>query len=343
MSELLRLGIIGCGSWGKNYVRSFGTLEEVKLAGLCDLSSKRLESLHRRLPGAVITTDYRKLLDETDAVCIATEAVSHFKIARDALQAGKDVLVEKPLATSVEECERLVEMAAKKGRILMVGHVFLFNRAVSVLKGYMSDGVLGKIYYIHATRTNLGPIRKDVNAVWDLAPHDISTISYLVGAQPLEVQSSETLTKVSTDKVFSGVKLMEVWEGESMVYALSCMERAKAGRILRGLNVHDEAITRNLATYGAFAATERLLVALVRAGADRQAMHETIRQHAMVAWQEVWSGEPNPLVERLATEPQISRYLPADRVRELLAATGHLGDAPERARRMADTIRRAVA
>ncbi len=117
----------------------------------------------------------------------------------------------------------------------------------------------------------------------------------------------------------------------------------KAGRILRGLNVHDEAITRNLATYGAFAATERLLVALVRAGADRQAMHETIRQHAMVAWQEVWNGKPNPLVERLATEPQISRYLPADRVRELLAATGHLGDAPERARRMADTIRRAVA
>jgi len=190
MSELLRLGIIGCGSWGKNYVRSFGTLEEVKLAGLCDLSSKRLESLHRRLPGAVITTDYRKLLDETDAVCIATEAVSHFKIARDALQAGKDVLVEKPLATSVEECERLVEMAAKKGRILMVGHVFLFNRAVSVLKGYMNDGVLGKIYYIHATRTNLGPIRKDVNAVWDLAPHDISTISYLVGAQPLEVSAT---------------------------------------------------------------------------------------------------------------------------------------------------------
>ncbi len=113
----------------------------------------------------------------------------------------------------------------------------------------------------------------------------------------------------------------------------------RAHRILRGLNIHDEAIARNLDAYGTFAATERLLMELVRNGADRQAMHELIRAHAMAAWQKVWAGEPNPLAGRLAADPEVLRYVDAGRVRELLDATGHVGDAPERARGMADVIR----
>jgi len=113
----------------------------------------------------------------------------------------------------------------------------------------------------------------------------------------------------------------------------------RAHRLLHGLNVHDEAIARNLDAYGTFAATEQLLMELVKSGADRQAMHEVIREHAMAAWQAVWAGEPNPLAGRLAADPQVLRYLDADRVRELLDAAGYVGDAAERARRMAEVIR----
>ncbi len=112
----------------------------------------------------------------------------------------------------------------------------------------------------------------------------------------------------------------------------------KAWRILDGLVIHDEAIARNVDAYGVFAATERLLMALVRAGADRQTMHEIIRQHAMVAWQAVWAGEPNPLADRLTSDADVQRYVPAERVHELLDAAGHVGDAPERARRVARLI-----
>jgi len=114
---------------------------------------------------------------------------------------------------------------------------------------------------------------------------------------------------------------------------------SRAHRILRGLHIHEETIARNLAAYGTFAATEPLLMELVRAGADRQAMHELIRRHAMAAWRAVWAGEPNPLADLLAADPEVLRYLPADRVRSALDATAHIGDAPERARQMAATIR----
>lgn len=113
----------------------------------------------------------------------------------------------------------------------------------------------------------------------------------------------------------------------------------RAHRVLQGLRIHDAAVARNLAAYGTFAATERLLMELARAGADRQAMHEVIRAHAMAAWQAVWAGEPNPLADRLSADPEVLRYLPADRVREYLDAAGYVGDAPERAQRMARAIR----
>jgi adenylosuccinate lyase len=116
----------------------------------------------------------------------------------------------------------------------------------------------------------------------------------------------------------------------------------RAQRVLRGLTIHDETTARNLATYGTFAATERLLMALVKAGADRQAMHERIREHAMTAWQSLWAGAPNPLAERLIADPEVLRYLPDERVREFLDASSHIGDAPERARRMAASIRHAI-
>jgi adenylosuccinate lyase len=116
----------------------------------------------------------------------------------------------------------------------------------------------------------------------------------------------------------------------------------RAHRILRGLQIHDEAIAHNLATYGTFAATERLLMELVRAGADRQALHEVLRVHAMAAWDRIQHGGPNPLADLLATDPQVLRYLPADRVRELLDATGYVGDAPERARQVARAMREYV-
>lgn len=185
-------------------------MDNASIGALCDLSADRVEAVRRKLPGVRATTDYRELLadDGLDAVCIATEATGHYTITRDALSSGKDVLVEKPLATRVDECRELVELAERNERILMVGHVFLYNKAVGVLKDYVDRGLLGQVYYVHAARTNLGPIRGDVNAIWDLAPHDISTISYILGRQPIEVSATGAayLSKGVQDMAFFSMR-----------------------------------------------------------------------------------------------------------------------------------------
>lgn len=189
--EQLKLAVIGCGRWGPNHIRVFSESNRSKVVACADTSKGKLKHAAARFPQIRTTTDYRELLDDRGigAVVVATPTASHFKIARQALLAGKHVLVEKPMCSNIEEGRELVETARETGRVLMVGHVFLFNNGINKLKALITSGDLGRVHYLDATRTNLGPIRGDVNALYDLATHDISICNYLLGTMPTEVSA----------------------------------------------------------------------------------------------------------------------------------------------------------
>lgn len=156
-----------------------------------DLDEGRLANIRGLYPSIKTVKDYREILKSSDihAVCISTPTNTHYSLTKEALEHGKHVLCEKPLALKVSECAELKELAARQKKVLMVGHVFLFNSGVNWLKNYIQSGELGKIFYAYATRTNLGPFRYDVNALWDLAPHDISIFNYLFDSSPVDVSA----------------------------------------------------------------------------------------------------------------------------------------------------------
>ena len=186
---MLNIAVIGCGRWGPNHVRVFSEQDRSHVIACADVQPANLERIARRFPDIRTTQDYRALLSEPniDAVVIATPTHTHGQIVRDALAAGKHVLVEKPLCTTTAEAEALATLAASVGRTLMVGHVFLFNNGIIKLRELISSGELGRIHYLDAVRTNLGPVRGDVNALFDLGTHDISIFNYLLDAVPVEV------------------------------------------------------------------------------------------------------------------------------------------------------------
>jgi predicted dehydrogenase len=189
--DKITLGIIGCGHWGPNYVRNFSSMPASDICWVSDLNSERLEHIKQLYPAVKITKDYKKILNDRsiDAVVVATPTVTHYNIARECLEFGKHILVEKPLAVTFRDAGELVALAKKKKRILMVGHTFEYNPAINKMKEFIKKGSLGKVYYLYSTRTNLGPLRSDVNALWDLAPHDISIFSYILESQPLRVSA----------------------------------------------------------------------------------------------------------------------------------------------------------
>jgi predicted dehydrogenase len=180
------VGIIGCGYWGINYVRVFSELPETRVVVVCDRSAERLQEARRRFPSIPVTTDLGEVLkmSTVDVAIVCTEATSHYAVVCDCLANGKHVLVEKPMTTRVADGARLVELAESKGLRLMVGHTFLYNVGIRKVKAYITHGDVGRVYYIYARRTNLGPIRRDVNALWDLAPHDVSIFNYLLDGTP---------------------------------------------------------------------------------------------------------------------------------------------------------------
>jgi predicted dehydrogenase len=187
---MVRIGIIGLGHWGPNYARIFnGQIPGAVLTACVDRDRTKLDRIRAQYPQAEFLTDYRALLDRhvVDAVAICTTATTHRDIAEDCLDGGLDVLVEKPIATSSIDAEAMVIKASRLGRILMVAHTFLFNPAVQELKRQIDSGKLGRLQYLRFQRTGLGPVRQDVNALWDLAPHDLSLLSYWLGAEPIEV------------------------------------------------------------------------------------------------------------------------------------------------------------
>jgi len=203
---LINVALIGYGYWGPNLARNFHSLPECRLIACCDINEERLKEAQRLYPGLKITTDFRDLLkdDEVDAVAIATPVGLHYSIAREALLHGKHVLVEKPMTTSVEEARDLVELANRQGKVLMAGHTFEYNPAVLKMKELISRGEIGAIYYIHSTRVNLGRVQKDLNALWSIAPHDISILLFLLEVMPQEVSArgATYLNSVVEDVVF---------------------------------------------------------------------------------------------------------------------------------------------
>lgn len=186
----VKIGIIGCGYWGPQHARNFHSMPDAQLAWIADLSLGRLEHMKSLYPQIHTSQDYRELLNaDLDGVVIATPVATHHHMGVEALQAGKHVLIEKPLAATVQEAAELVRIAEAHERILMVGHTFLYNPAVEAVRNVIASGELGDIYYINATRANLGLFQPDVNVLWDLAPHDISILNYILDAQPLSVSA----------------------------------------------------------------------------------------------------------------------------------------------------------
>jgi predicted dehydrogenase len=189
---MIRVGVIGVGYWGPNLVRCFQELPDCQVAYICDRDANRLRKICDRFPDVIGTTDFNELLrrDRIDAVVIATPITTHYPLATRALDAGLHTFVEKPLATRGDECLDLIERADQNGCVLFVGHVFLYSAAVAKLKEIVESGELGDIYYISSTRLNLGLVQRDVNVLWDLAPHDLSIILELMGCSPTTVSCS---------------------------------------------------------------------------------------------------------------------------------------------------------
>jgi predicted dehydrogenase len=182
----VRVALIGFGYWGPNYARVLNELPGVGLSVVCDRDAERLVKVRRRYPAVATCTNLDDVFGraDIDAVVIATPASTHQALVEAALQSGRHVLVEKPMALEVAGCDALFDLANTAGRVLMVGYTFLYNAGVRKMKECMASDEFGQVYYLHATRTNLGPIRQDVNAVWDLAPHDVAIFNYLLDAQP---------------------------------------------------------------------------------------------------------------------------------------------------------------
>lgn len=187
----LRIAVIGSGYWGKNYVRLFSELATTEVVAVCDQDRIQLQKVAERMPGVMLTTRVQDVLesDNVDAVVVATPATQHYEVTLQCLQANKHVLLEKPMTIYEEEARHLIAVADARQLILMVGHIYLYNSAIQRLKTYIDSGAMGELYYLYSQRTNLGPIRHDVNALWDLAPHDISIMNHLMGTDPLWVSA----------------------------------------------------------------------------------------------------------------------------------------------------------
>jgi predicted dehydrogenase len=186
----IKVGVIGCGYWGPNIIRNFHEAPEADLEMVCDLRQDRLDHIQSRYPNLATSRNYRDLLNsEIEAVAIATPVSTHHRLAMACLRAGKHVLVEKPLAANSTDGFEMVMTARELKRVLMIGHTFVYNPAVMALKEIIASGEIGRVYYINCTRVNLGLYQPDINVLWDLAPHDVSILNYILGVNPISASA----------------------------------------------------------------------------------------------------------------------------------------------------------
>ncbi len=188
---MINLGIIGVGGWGKNLLRNFQELPGARVVIAADKVEDRRAAAGGKYPELILTDNHRELLGRSDlqAVVVATPGATHYEIARDCLEAGKDVFVEKPMALTAADCKELCRLAGERELILMVGHLLLYHPAVRKLKEEVGAGTIGDLYYLYSQRLNLGKIRRSENALWTFAPHDVSVALYLIGKPPAAVSA----------------------------------------------------------------------------------------------------------------------------------------------------------
>ena len=185
----MKVSLIGVGNWGRNHLRVLYSMPNIELVWVCDLSEKLLEKAKSQYPNIKTTQDSDLAIRDADAVVIASSAVTHYELAKKALEAGKHVFVEKPMALNVKHAEELVNLATQKGLKLMVGHLLLYHPVVTKLKEMIDQGEIGDVLYLYSRRVNLGRIRSDENVMWSLAPHDISVANYLINEKPIIVRA----------------------------------------------------------------------------------------------------------------------------------------------------------
>ena len=186
----LRVGIVGCGYWGPKLARNFSGLPGSQLEMLCDLREDRLAEIGKLYPLAATTERYEDLLNgNLDAVAIAAPVAMHYPLAKAALMSGKHVLIEKPITARADQARELISIAEERDLTLMVGHTFVYNPAVEAVRRIVQSGELGRIYYLNSTRVNLGLLQPDINVIWDLAPHDLSILLYVLGTEPVSVSA----------------------------------------------------------------------------------------------------------------------------------------------------------
>jgi len=186
----LKVGVIGYGYWGPNLARNIFGLPDSKLIAIADLKEENLKRAQSLYPQAVLTKDYQELFNlGLDAVVVSTPPTTHYSIAKDCLTHNLHVLVEKPMTAKSEQAEELIELARERGLTLMVGHTFEYNSVITTLKKYIDSGELGQIYYLDIARLNLGLFDRNSNVLWDLAPHDISILYFLLQENPISVSA----------------------------------------------------------------------------------------------------------------------------------------------------------
>jgi len=188
--NIVKVGLIGYGYWGPNLARNFYELPTSELIAISDQKDDQLKRAQSKYPEIKLVKDYRELFEMgLDAVVVSTPPKTHFQIAKDCLMHGLHVLAEKPLTLDSQQAEELIELADSKGLTLMVGHTFRYNSAIHEMKKYIENKELGDIYYIDTARLNLGLFNRDSNVIWDLAPHDISILLYLLNEKPISVSA----------------------------------------------------------------------------------------------------------------------------------------------------------
>lgn len=188
---MIGIAIVGYGYWGPNLARNFAETEGAVLKMCCDTNPQRLTMVQKRYPALTCVSDFDEALRDpgVDAIAIATPAHTHYELAKRALKAGKHVLVEKPLTMRVDHAEELVMLAEKRGLVLMVDHVFIYSPPVQKMKELLTQGRLGKLFFIDSVRINLGLFQHDINVVWDLAPHDLSIVNFLLDRMPVSLSA----------------------------------------------------------------------------------------------------------------------------------------------------------
>jgi predicted dehydrogenase len=188
----LRVAIVGCGYWGQNLIRNFAELADVEVTAVCDFNLNALARTKRRFPSVELKQDFQQILADSriQALVIATPVSTHYPFARQALQAGKHVLVEKPMATSTNQVLELMELADKHNRTLMVDHTFIYTGAVRRMRSIIGAGEIGDLRYFDSVRISLGLVQSDINVIWDLAPHDFSIMDCLCSEEPVAVSAT---------------------------------------------------------------------------------------------------------------------------------------------------------